>query len=144
MASAADDRPVEIDPRVAAAGAGDESAFAELFEQHRREIRVHCYRMVGSFTDAEDLVQDTFLQAWRRLDTFEGRSTFRAWLYKIATNRCLDVLKRRPQRYLPFDVVAPIDADGVPEAWSTGPGLDRAVPRPAPPRPRPATIRVPR
>ena len=76
---------------------------------------MHCYRMIGSFTDAEDLVQETFLQAWRRLDTFEGRSSFRAWLYRIATNRCLDVLRRRPPRHLPFDVVAPTDPDGTPE-----------------------------
>ncbi|GAA2707159.1 RNA polymerase subunit sigma-70 [Actinoplanes palleronii] len=66
--------------------------FEGLAERHRRELHVHCYRMLGSFEDAEDTVQETFLRAWRRRETFEGRSTFRAWLYRIATNACLDLL----------------------------------------------------
>ncbi|MFJ8713636.1 RNA polymerase subunit sigma-70 [Streptomyces violaceus] len=78
-------------------GEVDESAFSGLAERHRRELHVHCYRMLGSFEDAEDTVQETFLRAWRR-ETFEGRSTFRAWLYRIATNACLDLLaKCRPE-----------------------------------------------
>jgi RNA polymerase sigma-70 factor, ECF subfamily len=82
---------------VAAATAGDESAFASLVERYRRELQVHCYRMLGSLEDAEDVVQETFLRAWRKRDTFRGRSSFRAWLYGIATNACLDALQRRPR-----------------------------------------------
>jgi RNA polymerase sigma-70 factor (ECF subfamily) len=79
-------------------GEVDETAFSALVERHRRELHVHCYRMLGSFDDAEDAVQEAFLRAWRRRETFEGRSTFRAWLYRIATNACLDLLaKRRPE-----------------------------------------------
>jgi RNA polymerase sigma-70 factor, ECF subfamily len=76
----------------------DEPTFTGMAERHRRELHVHCYRMLGSFEDAEDTVQETFLRAWRRRETFEGRSTFRAWLYRIATNACLDLLaKVRPE-----------------------------------------------
>jgi RNA polymerase sigma-70 factor (ECF subfamily) len=82
---------------VAAARAGDEAAFAALVEPHRRELQVHCYRMLGSFEDSEDLVQETFLRAWRKRRSFQGRSSFRAWLYGIATNACLDALARRPR-----------------------------------------------
>jgi RNA polymerase sigma-70 factor (ECF subfamily) len=70
------------------------SEFGGLMERHRRELHVHCYRMLGSFADAEDLVQETFLRAWRARDTFSGEE-FRAWLYKIATNACLDAIRKR-------------------------------------------------
>jgi RNA polymerase sigma-70 factor (ECF subfamily) len=100
---------------VAAAQAGDESAFAALVERHRRELRVHCYRMLGSFDESEDLVQETFLRAWKNLRGFEGRSTFRAWLYRIATNACLDALDGRARRLLPHHVAAPSDpSDALP------------------------------
>ena len=80
---------------VAAAISGDEPAFAALAERHRRELHVHCYRMLASFDEAEDAVQETFLRAWRGRDGFAGGSLFRAWLYRIATNVCLDMLRRR-------------------------------------------------
>jgi len=83
---------------VSGLGEMDEPAFTGLAQRHRRELHVHCYRMLGSFEDAEDTVQETFLRAWRRRETFAGRSTFRAWLYRIATNACLDLLARcRPE-----------------------------------------------
>ncbi|MGQ0841180.1 RNA polymerase subunit sigma-70 [Actinokineospora sp.] len=88
---------IEDDPVVAAATAGDETAFGHLVARHRRELQVHCYRMLGSFEDSEDLVQETFLRAWRKRDTYQGRATFRAWLYRIATNACLDHLDRNPR-----------------------------------------------
>ena len=78
--------------------AGDEAAFGELVQRHRRELHVHCYRMLGSFDEAEDLVQETFLRAWRRRDSFEGGPGFRAWLYRIATNACLDALRSSRRR----------------------------------------------
>jgi RNA polymerase sigma-70 factor (TIGR02960 family) len=86
-----------IDEDVAAATSGDEASFGRLLERHRRELHVHCYRMIGSFTDAEDLVQETFLRAWRHRNTFEGAG-FRAWLYRIATNACLDAIRRNKRQ----------------------------------------------
>lgn len=92
-----------------AARAGDSQAFSSLTEPYRLELLTHCYRMLGSIEDAEDQVQETFLRAWRRLETYEGRASFRAWLYKIATNACLDALDRRPKRSMPVDFVEPCD-----------------------------------
>jgi RNA polymerase sigma-70 factor (TIGR02960 family) len=83
------------------ARAGDGDAFRELTEPHRRELQVHCYRMLGSLQDAEDALQDTLLAAWQGLGGFEGRASIRTWLYRIATNRCLNALRsasRRPAR----------------------------------------------
>jgi len=76
----------------------DEQAFGARVEPHRRELHVHCYRLLGSFEEAEDLVQEAFLRAWRRRETYEGRASVRAWLYRIATNACLDALDKRPRR----------------------------------------------
>ena len=86
-----------IDP----ARPSSQAEFSQFAEPYRRELQVHCYRMLGSIQDAEDLVQETLLRAWQKLETFEGRASFRAWLYKIATNACLDALDRRPHRTLP-------------------------------------------
>jgi RNA polymerase sigma-70 factor (ECF subfamily) len=83
---------------------GDEAAYASLIESHRSELHAHCYRMLGSVHDAEDALQDAMLRAWRGLHGFQGRSSPRSWLYKIATNTCLDTIARRPrQRVLPFE-----------------------------------------
>src|SRR5215217_6265467 len=87
--------------RITRARAGDGDAFRELTEPHHRELQVHCYRMLGSFQDAEDALQDTLLAAWRGLGGFDGRASIRTWLYRIATNRCLNVLRtvsRRPAK----------------------------------------------
>jgi RNA polymerase sigma-70 factor (TIGR02960 family) len=78
--------------------AGDGDAFRELTDPHRRELHVHCYRILGSVQDAEDMLQETLLAAWRGLDRFEGRASLRAWLYRIATNRCLNALRDNRRR----------------------------------------------
>jgi RNA polymerase sigma-70 factor (ECF subfamily) len=92
-----------------AALAGDRDTFAAVTGRHRRELEVHCYRMLGSVEDAEDVVQETLLRAWRKRETYRGRATVKAWLYGIATNACLDVLDRRARRVLPPAVVAAAD-----------------------------------
>ena len=86
----------------------DREAFAALCERYRRQLHVHCYRMLGSVDDADDLVQETFMKAWQARRSFEGRSLFRTWLYRIATNACLDAVARRPRRVMPQDVFPPV------------------------------------
>ena len=103
-----------------AAGAGDEDAFARLVAGHRNDLHAHCYRMLGSTGDAEDALQETLVSAWRGLSGFEGRSSVRTWLYRIATNACLKAIQRRPVRLLPVDygpaAVDPHDDLGTPLA----------------------------
>jgi RNA polymerase sigma-70 factor (ECF subfamily) len=94
---------------LAAAKRGDEGAFAGLVEPYRRELHAHCYRMLGSAHDAEDALQDAMLDAWRGLESFEGRSSLRSWLYTVTTNACLKAIRRRPKRVLPIDYGPPAD-----------------------------------
>ena len=103
MSSASTSSTVQEQELLEAARGGDEDGFARLVEPHRGELHAHCYRMLGSVHDAEDALQDALLRAWRGLSSFEGRSSLRSWLYRIATNTCLDVIARRPKRVLPID-----------------------------------------
>jgi RNA polymerase sigma-70 factor (ECF subfamily) len=120
--------------QLAAARSGDHEAFSALVEPYRRELLLHCYRLVGSLESAEDLVQDTFLRAWQHLERFEGGALFRAWLYKIATNACLDVLARQarrilpPMRYTPADPREPT-APPIAEPIWLGPFPDALLPQ---------------
>jgi RNA polymerase sigma-70 factor, ECF subfamily len=128
----------------------DESAFAALVERHRRELQVHCYRMLGSLEDSEDLVQETFLRAWRKRASFssEGRSSVRAWLYRIATNACLDVLRSRQPRVMPPQVAAAGDPAAPPPPPADLPWLqpypDRLLESIAPAEDEPGAVVVAR
>jgi len=86
-------------------------AFQDLVHPYRRELAAYCYRMLGSLADAEDQVQETLLSAWRGIDGFEGRSSVRSWLYRIATNSCLDAIRRRPRRWMPEEHGTPAHPD---------------------------------
>jgi RNA polymerase sigma-70 factor (ECF subfamily) len=108
---------VSADKLLEAARTGDEDAFRRLVEPVHDELHAHCYRMLGSVHDAEDALQESLLRAWRGLARFEGRSALRSWLYKIATNTCLDAIARRPKRVLPIDygpAADPHDGPGEP------------------------------
>jgi RNA polymerase sigma-70 factor (ECF subfamily) len=97
---------------LAAARRGDEDSFRDLVEPHRAQLHAHCYRMLGSLHDGEDVLQEALLRAWRGLGRFDGRSALRTWLYRIATNACLDAIARRPKRILPIDYGRPARPDG--------------------------------
>ena len=114
MAEAATRDSPETSRLIDAAKAGDEAAFGKLVEASRGELHAHCYRMLGSVHDAEDALQDTMLRAWRSLNRFEGRSAFKSWLYRIATNASLDLLKKRKQRHLATEYGPPGEAEGGP------------------------------
>jgi RNA polymerase sigma-70 factor, ECF subfamily len=105
-----------------AARNGDEDAYRRLVEPRRSELHAHCYRMLGSVHDAEDALQDALLRAWRGLPRFERRSSVRSWLYRIATNACLDLIAKRSKRVLPIDYGPASDPHGGP-----GPPLVEAV-----------------
>lgn len=92
-----------------AARAGDGDAYGRLVGPYRGELHAHCYRMLGSVPDAEDALQEALLRAWRGLPRFEGRSSLRSWLYKIATNACLKAIEGRPKRVLPVDYAPAAD-----------------------------------
>jgi RNA polymerase sigma-70 factor (ECF subfamily) len=137
--------PTEEAAAISALRNGDRDAFADLCERYRRQLHVHCYRMLGSVDDADDLVQDTFLKAWQARRSFEGRSLFRTWLYRIATNACLDAVARRPKRVMPPDVRPPesvLNTDFPPPVelpWLQ-PYPDRLLELPAPASDEPAVI----
>jgi RNA polymerase sigma-70 factor (ECF subfamily) len=131
---------------LAAARNGDETAFRELLEPLRRELSAYAYRMLGGFQDAEDALQETCLKAWRHLAAYEPQATFRAWVYRIATNTCLDLLRKERRRVFPQDVGAPV-APGPPTtemradiAWLE-PYPDALLPRPTSADPE-ATLRL--
>jgi RNA polymerase sigma-70 factor, ECF subfamily len=99
----------DLEELVDAARTGDEGAFRRIVEAHRRELHVHCYRMLGSLHDAEDATQEVLVRAWRALPRLEGSEWLRAWLYKIATNVCLTAAASRARRVLPTDQAPPAD-----------------------------------
>ena len=122
-------------PLVAAAVAGDEGAFATLTQRHRRELHVHCYRMLASFDEAEDAVQETFLRACRSRASVDGSGWFRAWLYRIATNVCIDLIRRRPRR---------VAGESFAEVEWLEPYPDRLLDEVASPKDQPDTVVVDR
>lgn len=129
-----------LEPLLEAARGGDERAFRGLVEPLVRELRAYAYRMLGGYQDAEDALQDAQLKAWRRLASYEPRASFRAWMYRIVTNTCLDRLKARARRVMPQDVCAPV-APGPPltapraDLLWIEPYPDALLPAPAAPDP---------
>ncbi|WP_212994178.1 RNA polymerase subunit sigma-70 [Actinoplanes auranticolor] len=123
----------------------DEPTFSRIAEGHRRELQVHCYRMLGSFEDSEDLVQETYLRAWRGRQSFEGRSSVRAWLYRIATNACIDHIDRASRtpiarRQPAFSMEPAADTQGLTEVPWLQPFPDRLLDQTAPPDAEPDAL----
>ena len=116
----------------------DDAAFAALTGAYRRELHVHSYRMLGNFEEAEDAVQETYLRAWRGRETFDGSAALRAWLYRIATNVCLDAIRRANRR------PAGRSLDSIGEVPWIGPYPDRLLDEIAPPEDEPDTVAVER
>jgi RNA polymerase sigma-70 factor, ECF subfamily len=112
MSTAPTESTVEQRQLLETAQKGSEDAYARLIEPHRSELQAHCYRMLGSVQDAEDALQEALVRAWKNLDKFEGRSSLRSWLYRIATNTSLDAIGKRPKRILPVDYGPPADPHG--------------------------------
>src|SRR5262245_3441099 len=112
MSGSAAQSTVEQRELLQTARSGSEDAYRRLVEPHRAELHAHCYRMLGSVQDAEDALQEALVRAWKGLPRFEGRSSLRAWLYRIATNASLDAIGRRPKRILPVDHGPPADPAG--------------------------------
>src|ERR671933_2590593 len=117
---------------IARARAGDGEAFRELTDPHRRELQVHCYRILGSLQDAEDMVQETLFAAWRGLDGFEERASLRSWLYRIATNRSLNAIRERGRRPNTENTMRPSRTRRAVEPSWLEPYPDSALPDPAP------------
>ena len=106
----------------------DEQAFGELVEPHRRELHAHCYRMLGSPYDADDALQEALLRAWRGLSGFDTERPLRPWLYRIATNVCLDMIAKRPKRVLPQDYGPPCGSGRGPGKAGSGARVAGALP----------------
>ena len=121
-----DARPLGADEAtfIAAARSGDPARFALITERHRRELQVHCYRMLANYEDAQDMTQETFLRAWNKRESFKGHAALRTWLYRIATNACLDFLEKRNDR-------TPVPSE-LPDSELRA--VPAAVPRPDAPR----------
>jgi RNA polymerase sigma-70 factor (ECF subfamily) len=121
-----------VTPDLERAKAGDDRAFAKMVEPFRRELQLHCYRLLGSVQDAEDLVQETLLAAWRGLDGFEERASLRSWLYRIATNRTLNAIRERGRRPVTEGTMRPSSTRRAAEPSWLEPYPDSALPDPAP------------
>ncbi|NNL98354.1 MAG: sigma-70 family RNA polymerase sigma factor [Acidimicrobiia bacterium] len=116
----------DLGPVLELAKSGDADAFGKLANRHRVRLYRHCYRMLGSGAEAEEAVQDTLLRAWQRLDTYDGHGSFPGWMYRIATNMCIDRLRGRKRRLHPVSLGPPAASGAMPQ--SPDPGIDWVEP----------------